>query len=182
MLTGYKVCDAMTRKPISVTPNATIQECAKLMKENDVGSLVIRDNNDKLKGLITEQMLVHKIIVENRDFKKTKASEIMEEDMKTIEPNMDIYEAMVKMRDMNTRQAPVVTKEGKLVGLLTIKDILKIEPSLFELIAETMQIREEENKPIIKHESEGICELCGNYEKKLIEKEGIYMCDNCFTL
>ena len=48
---------------------------------------------------------------------------------------------------------------------------------------ETFKLREEERKPIIKHESEGLCELCGNYDKSLKEKEqGIFVCENCFNL
>lgn len=177
MLTGYKVCDAMTRKPISVQPDTTVREGVKLMKENNVGSLVVQEQG-RLKGLITEQMLVHKIIAENKDPKKAKIKDIMEENVPTIEPSLDISEAVVKIKDMNTRQMPVVEQKGKLVGLLTMKDILKIEPALFELMAATIEVREEENKPI-RAETEGLCELCGNYEKNLREKEGIFVCEKC---
>ena len=52
MLTGVRVRDAMTRKPIEVSENISIKECAKLMREKDVGSVLVK--NKKLLGIITE--------------------------------------------------------------------------------------------------------------------------------
>ena len=67
----------------------------------------------------------------------------------TIEGESDIYDALVIMRDENIRHLPVVNK-GEMVGLLTLKDILKIQPALFELIVEKFELREEENKPVFE--------------------------------
>ncbi|MBW2970751.1 CBS domain-containing protein [Candidatus Woesearchaeota archaeon] len=58
-----------------------------------------------------------------------------------------MYDSLVLMRDYNIRHLPVVHKK-ELVGYLTIKDILKIEPQLFELIVEKFELREEHRKPI----------------------------------
>jgi len=65
----------------------------------------------------------------------------------TITPDVDIYEALLVMRDEDVRMLPVLDG-NKLVGLLTVKDILKIEPALFELLAEKLILKEEHNKPI----------------------------------
>ncbi|MBS1266518.1 MAG: Homoserine O-acetyltransferase [Candidatus Woesearchaeota archaeon] len=144
--TGYKVMDAMTRKPVTVSSDLTIIECANLMKEKHVGSLIIAQNN-QLKGILTEQDIVRKVVAGKLDPKKTKVSEIMVTDVMSIEPEIDIYEALVIMRDNNIRHLPVMFK-NKITGYLTIKDILKIEPQLFELIVEKFELREEERKPV----------------------------------
>ncbi len=46
MKTEYKVCDAMTRRPVTVSPDTSIKECAKIMAENKVGSLIIEHDEE----------------------------------------------------------------------------------------------------------------------------------------
>ncbi len=181
MKTGYRVCDTMTRKPIAVSPETTVKEAAVLMREKDVGSLVVKER-DNLAGYITEQGIVHKIVARNKNPEELKVKDIMITNVAIIEPSKDIFEALVKMRDTDVRQLPVIDKENnnKLVGLLTLKDILKIQPQLFELLAEKFRLREEDKKPIFASKQiEGTCDGCGQYSKKLCEAEGSFLCDEC---
>lgn len=92
----------------------------------------------------------------------------------SIDPDEDIYEAMQVMRDEEVRRLPVVHK-GKPVGLLTEKDILRIEPSLFDLVIERMKIREADDKPL---SMKGKCESCGS-EKYLTNRNDRMLCDVC---
>ena len=140
MKTGYKVYDCMTTKPISVSPDVSLEECAKIMAKDHVGALVIKENNES-KGVITEQDIVRKVIAKGINPATKKVSDFMAKKLITINPNSDIYEALIKMKDSNIRHLPVVA-EGKMIGLLTLKDILKIEPSLFDLLVEKFEIRE----------------------------------------
>ena len=59
MKTGYKVADAMTINPISVSPDMTLLECARVMSEKHVGTVVVKDNEHSL-GILTEQDIVRK--------------------------------------------------------------------------------------------------------------------------
>ncbi len=146
MKIGYKVCDAMTMKPVMVKPDTSMKECAKIMADNKVGSLIIKQNGDLL-GIIKERDIVRTVVLENVNASKAKVKEYMVKDVVTISPEVDIYDALVTMRDYDVRMLPVL--DGKeLIGLLTVKDILKIEPQLFELLAEKLILREEERKPI----------------------------------
>lgn len=178
MKTGYKVYDCMTTKPISVSQDATLEDCAKIMAKNHVGALVIRDNH-KSKGLITEQDIVRKVIAKGVNPLTKKVKDFMETKLVTIGTNDDIYDALIKMRDSNIRHLPVIDKE-KMVGLLTIKDILKIEPSLFELIVDKFEIREEKRKPIDRIISnEAICQGCGAYSEEVTKVKGSLLCERC---
>ena len=178
MKTGYKVYDCMTTKPISVSPNATLEECGKVMVKNHVGALVIKDNN-KSKGLITEQDIVRKVIAKGINPLAKKVRDFMETKLVTIGTNDDIYEALIKMRDSNIRHLPVIDK-GEMVGLLTLKDILKIEPSLFELLVEKFELREEKRKPIDRIiQEEGICQGCGAYSEEVTRVKGSLLCERC---
>ncbi|MEK6943596.1 MAG: CBS domain-containing protein [Nanoarchaeota archaeon] len=178
MKTGYKVYDCMTTKPISVTSDSTIEECAKVMAKNHVGALVIKDNHAS-KGLITEQDIVRKAIAKGINPLAKKVSDFMETDLLTILPTDDIHDALIKMRDSNVRHLPVV-EDGKMVGLLTIKDILKVEPQLFELLVEKFEVREESRKPINRIiPDEGICEGCGAYSEEITKVKGSRLCERC---
>ena len=144
MKTGYRVCDVMTKKPIEVAPDMSIVDCARVMAENHVGSLLVRENK-KLLGLLTEKDIVRKIVARGFELEKIKASDAMNAEFISITPEKDIYEALVLMRDHNVRQIPVMS--GKtMVGFLTGKDVLKIQPQLFELLADKIELREQKRK------------------------------------
>lgn len=178
MKTGLKVIDAMTKRPIGVSPNTSVKECAGIMKKHHLGSIVVMEDN-KLLGIITEQDLVYKVIVNEMDSNKTKAKHVMVKDVITISPDKDIYEAITKMHDLNVRRLPVVDR-GTLVGILTMKDIVKIEPQLFEIMVDKIELREEARKPIHRvGEKEGICELCGEYTDYLYSIDGSMVCFEC---
>ena len=142
--TGYIVLDAMTTKPVTVLPDASLQEAASLMRQHDIGSLIVQKGND-LMGVITEYDLVHRAIGDALDVRTTPVTAIMTRDLLTVSPSMDIFDALRLMRDADIRHLPVIDT-GKMVGFITLKDILKIQPQLFELVAERLEIREMERK------------------------------------
>jgi len=169
-----KVLDVMTKSPVVVGPNETIDKCAKKMIKNKVGSLVVEESKF-VKGILTEWDLVNKVIAKSKDAKKTKASEIMSKIPVSIKPDADILEAMKLMNLKKVRRLPVVNN-GKLVGLLTIRDILKVQPELINLRLDNWSLREEKNKP--SRFFEGECEECGNFT--LLERVGYnVLCDEC---
>lgn len=147
MKTGYTVHDCMTTKPVSADASETLQAVSKKMLENHVGALLVTEG-EKPVGIVTEQDIVRKFVAQGvdpcgktiNDFRATQQKELI-----TISPGADIYEALVKMRDYNIRHLPVVD-DSKVIGLLTIKDVLKIEPQLFDLLVEKFELQEWERK------------------------------------
>ncbi len=172
METGVQVGDAMTLKPITVGPNATLLACAQIMAKEHVGSLLVIENQ-KVLGLFTEQDMVRKGMLFDKPPSEISSKEIMETKLITITPDKDLAEAMQLLRDNNIRHLPVV-HDGKLAGLLTGKDILKLQPDLFEIIANKIELREEDRK-----NSKGTCQACGNYADDLEDKEGELICEQC---
>ena len=183
METGYRVCDVMTRKPIAVSLQTSVRDCARIMRDNNVSSLVVREN-DVLKGHITDDVLIRVVVADGLNVDKTVASDIMLTRVPTIEPKKDIYDALMMMRDYEMRQLPVVDQENgsKLVGLLTLKDILKIQPQLFELLVDKIVLKEEEQKLTgSRYPLEGTCDNCGQFFPKLYEVDGDFLCSKCST-
>jgi len=153
MTTGIKVGDAMTFNPITVPTTATLKECAQLMEAKHVGSLVIKENGQLL-GIATEQDLVRKGLGKLKYPSKAQVKDVMELNILSTKPEEDIADALQMMNDYNIRHLPVMHSK-KFVGLVTAKDILKIQPHLFETLAETIELREEERK------LKAACQSCG---------------------
>ncbi len=146
MDTGYKVSDIMTINPICISESESVKSAAESMKSNKVGSLLVMSGSN-LKGIITERDLVVKVVCFGKDPNKLLVKEVMTltKDIITIDPGRDIYSAMMIMKENEVRRLPVMSK-GKVVGLITAKDILKIQPELFDLVVESYEIKEQERK------------------------------------
>jgi len=143
MQTGYKIMDIMTNKPVTAPRDMSLKDAAALMEKEDVNSLLIVEN-DKPVGIVTDEDMVRKCVAKGCDPKKLKMKDIASIDLTTIRPEKDLYEALKLMRDKNIRQLPVV--DDKLIGFLTLKDVLKIQPELVDLWMETYEIREESSR------------------------------------
>lgn len=175
MKTGISVHDAMTTKPVIAHFDDTIKYCAKKMRDNDVGSIVIVDKNIPV-GIISEKDIVEKVVAKGLDPNKLKAKTIMVKNLITISPDKDLYEAIELMAKEEIRKLPVVQNK-RFLGLITSKDILKIEPSLFDLISSKLEkLKEEERKPL--RYIEGICDNCGS-RGPLYKIKNMLLCTSC---
>jgi CBS domain-containing protein len=174
--TGITVRDAMTKKPIKASPEDTIQQCARRMLKEGVGSVVIEENGILI-GIISEKDIVEKVVAQGKDTINTRARDVMVKNLVTIDPDKDLYEALLLMGHEEIRKLPVVEGKNKLVGFLTSKDILKIEPALFDIFYGKMEaLREERDKPLKYHY--GTCSKCGS-EGPAQKIKNKYICMSC---
>jgi len=192
MKVGIKAGDVMTRTFVSVSPNTTAAECAKEMIQKKVGSLIVGEKQ-KLVGILTEGDII-KAIAKMRDLTKIKAHEIMTKKVVTLSPSDDIYDALLKMKQKKIRWLPV-TVQGRVIGMITVKDIVVIEPELYDMVAEFTPIKEEQKKlkmiELRKKKKalemgevwvkEGECQECEAYGV-LYNKGGMLICEDCKDL
>src|SRR3989338_71530 len=175
------VGDVMTRNFISAKPSDSLHTCAKYMAKERVNSLVIKENK-RLVGILTARDILWILKKKSKaDLKKIKASDISTKKLAVIKPSADISQALQKMRALNFRRLPVLSK-GELIGVVTLKDILAIEPQLYAEMRPLMdEVREHERK-IAQTESEwpleGMCENCGVFSD-LLKVEGQLLCPDC---
>jgi signal-transduction protein with cAMP-binding, CBS, and nucleotidyltransferase domain len=175
--TGYTVGDCMTQNPLKTNPKTTVQDCAILLKKNKLGSILVVENNKPV-GIVTNQDLVYRVLATGLDL-KTQISKIMSKNVILISPDIDIFDALEVM-NKNVIRHLTVAKDGVLVGYLTLKDILKIEPTLFDLYVSKIDARlSGDNKLYSVSDEEGICENCGEYSQVLNEVEGLRVCSHC---
>lgn len=167
MKLGVSVGEIMTRNFISVTPETSILECAKILMKKRVGSLILKEK-DQLKGIVTERDIIWAITKKSKkELKDILAKDIAPRKLVTIKPSADLYDALLKMKRSKYKWLPVTVK-GQVIGFLTLNDILRIEPGLFETASEIFYIREESAKLKRRRNGwklkEGICEECGNFD------------------
>jgi len=108
--------------PVTLSPDATIGEALRIMKENKIGGIPIVDSAHKLVGILT-----------NRDLRfetnyKGKVSSVMTKDNLILAPEgTDLKKAEQIFKKNKVEKLPVVSKAGKLIGLITFSDILKLK-------------------------------------------------------
>lgn len=115
-----KVSDIMTSEVDTCFPNTTIHEAAAKMKEINVGSIPIVEN-DKLVGIITDRDIVVRGIADNLSL-ETAVSEIFSENTVTGSKDMSVEEAAELMADHQIRRLPIVEND-KVVGIVSLGDI-----------------------------------------------------------
>ncbi len=175
MKTGYTVADAMTTKPITVNADMTVRDASRVMRDHDVGSLLVVDDG-VLVGIILADDIVHRVTAEAKRAEETALRDIMTREIVDVAPKADIYDAMVIMREHDVMHLPVRDEQKKLVGFLTFKDVLKIEPTLFELMSEMAEIS---GSHALRSHKDGYCEICGNYSSALTLSQGKHICAFC---
>jgi CBS domain-containing protein len=115
----------MTKDVVTSTPAATITEVAQLMKEEDIGPVLIVDNeqSNTLVGIVTDRDIVLKIIAEGRDPKTTRVGDAMSKKLVTCRADDDVEVAMQSMAQFQLRRIPVVEDNMRLVGIIAQADV-----------------------------------------------------------
>ena len=137
-LTDMDIKELCVRETVITTEKETAFDAAKLMKQYNVGCLVVvkegKGGNVPL-GLITDRDIAIKVTAEDIPPKDTTIDQVMSRDILTIPESADLYEALKKIRFKGVRRAPVVDKSGFLVGIITFDDILEaISKELNEIV------------------------------------------------
>jgi len=171
------VNEVMTRSPVIGDPGMTAREAANLMKDREVGSLVIVEDGEPV-GILTERDLVEKVVAEDVGSSKVRVESIMSTPLVIASPDDSVASTAERMARLKLRRLPVVSEE-QLVGILTENDILKISPSLIEITREWAKINSGGPASESQGVTSGYCEICGGYSEMLTHSEGRLVCSDC---
>ncbi len=120
------VNDILRRKSnqvFSIPPTATVYDALTLMSEKNLGGVLVM-NGDQLAGIFTERDYARKVILLGRASKDTPITEVMTSSVRTIGRDTEIDDCMKMMTEKTIRHLPVV-ENGKVVGLVSIGDVVK---------------------------------------------------------
>jgi CBS domain-containing protein len=141
MDTGIKVGDCMKALLVTISYNDTVEKAAKLMKKHDLGSVLVADGS-KIDAIVTEGDIVRKVAAVGR--LDVPIRKVASKPLLTIRADRDLVEAAKILARNNVRRLAVVNNAGKVVGMISERDILKISPALYDLIAEREHLVEEQ--------------------------------------
>ena len=107
----------------SVRPDSTVYDALKLMAEKNIGAVLVLDGERPV-GILSERDYARQVILKGKTSKDTPVREIMTSKVVFVRPEQSIEECMALMTDKRIRHLPVL-EEGKLIGVVSIGDIVK---------------------------------------------------------
>jgi CBS domain-containing protein len=118
-----KVKDAMHKGVDWVSPETPVNELAKLMAEHDIGAIPIGEN-DRLIGMVTDRDIVCKGLAQNGfDAGRATARDVMTPGIHCCREDDDLAKAVRHMESLKVRRLPVINKNKRMVGILSLGDI-----------------------------------------------------------
>ena len=120
-----KVSDAMSRDVAVASPTESIRNAAKVMAKIDAGSLPVGEN-DRLVGMITDRDIAIRAVAQGKS-PTTKVRDIMSEEVLYCYDDQDLDEVAQNMSEMKIRRLPVVNREKRLVGIISLGDLARNE-------------------------------------------------------
>lgn len=111
-------------KTVSVSPENTVLEALTIMKEENIGAVLVLDDAGQIAGILSERDYARKVMLVGKSSKDTAVSEIMTKQVTVISPDNTVDEAMALMSDKRCRHLPVV-EEGRLCGVISIGDVVR---------------------------------------------------------
>ncbi|WP_417320220.1 CBS domain-containing protein [Emcibacter sp.] len=123
---------------ISVSPRETLHETAKILRENKIGAVIVKEASGKMVGVISERDLVIAIAKHGGDILGSRVSEFMTEGVYTCSLEDDVKTVMEKMTSRRIRHLPVVDGDN-IVGIISIGDAVKQRLAETEAEAEALK-------------------------------------------
>lgn len=117
------VANCMSEDVLLCTPSTSIKDAAQKMKEADAGFIPVGEN-DRLVGMITDRDIAIRAVAEGKGC-QTPVREVMTTEVEYCFEDEDIAEAAAKMGDLRVRRLPVLNRDKRLVGVISIGDIAK---------------------------------------------------------
>ena len=121
----------------SVSPDSTVYDALQLMAEKNIGAVLVRDG-DHVLGIVSERDYARQVILKGKTSRDTPVREIMTTRVIYVVPERTVEDCMALMTDKRIRHLPVLAN-GKLVGVLSIGDIVKAVISEKQFMIEQLE-------------------------------------------
>jgi len=158
-----KVNQIMKKYVITVDPEITVSDVAKIMTNNRIGSVVLMTNMKPV-GIVTADDIVS-VVARGQDPRQTIIKDLPKRKLLTVTPDDDVLKVTKKMIKSGVKRFPVV-KDGKLQGIVSEKEMLLVSPELIDVLSEKLKMRV---SAVARPEEtiSGICETCEAYSDEL---------------
>lgn len=115
----------IARAPVvTVSPKATVLEAVRVMDEAEVGAVLVVEG-ESLKGIFSERDLMLRVVLKKRTPETTTMEQVMTSPVETVPQEMSEDDALKLMLERHIRHLPIVTGEGKIEGMISIRNLLQ---------------------------------------------------------
>ena len=122
--TAERVADVMVRQVKLVSPDNNVRQVAQMMREADTGLLPVAEG-DRLIGMLTDRDVAVRLVAEGRDPAQTKVRDVMTADVRYVFEDEDLKHVAENMAEQQVRRMPVMNRQKRLVGVVSLGDIAK---------------------------------------------------------
>jgi len=170
------VREAMSSPVVAIKENNSVVEAAKIMSEQQIGAIIVNSPDGQPVGIVTERDLLIRVIAKDTVPRSVKVKDVMTTPLQTVDAETSLEDAMTTMEKLDIRRLGV-TYKGRLEGVISNKDILRIMPALIEIAKERSRI-EGGNVPV-GPSLVGYCDQCNIYSTNLRSINGEFLCEDC---
>jgi len=128
---SIEIEDIMVDSVITIEADAPVSDAVKLMNTYEIGCLIVMEKGEPI-GIVTERDMLKRVLADSEEFKKISIQEIMSKPLIAGTPDMEIESAARIMFTEKIKKLPIV-ENGKLLGLVTLTDLLRIQPQLIKM-------------------------------------------------
>ncbi|WP_306052087.1 CBS domain-containing protein [Natronococcus wangiae] len=123
---------------VSSSPDSSLADVAQLMDEENVGSVVIVDD-DRPQGIVTDRDITINVVARGEDPTSVTAADVMSEDLVTVETESGIFDVLRTMEESNVRRIPATDADGNLAGIVAFDDFVILLGRELKLLGDVIE-------------------------------------------
>jgi len=112
--------------PCLVTKGQPVLEVAQYMADKQIGAVLVVEG-DRILGIFSERDLMTRVVAKGLDARVTPVSEVMTTDVVVVDPDESYENCLKIMKQLNCRHLPVVSEDHKLLGIISLRDLLAVD-------------------------------------------------------
>lgn len=164
--------EIMVRDPAALELGANVAKAAKTMCKEGVGSVIILEHNKPI-GIVTEEDINCKVVAKDLKPSSVRVNDIMSTPLITVSADETVGCAAHMMVKHKVRRLPCVDETNKVIGIVTVRDLLTVSSAVNELLEDLIEInREETIEP-------GLCNRCNQMSDDLKRVDHLMLCARC---
>ncbi|MCB4824975.1 CBS domain-containing protein [Roseicella aerolata] len=117
-----RVAEVMSREVRTASPEDTVQQATRLMRDEDTGVLPVGEN-DRLVGMVTDRDIALRLVAEGKDPARTRVREVMTPEVRYVFEDESLHRAVETMAEQQVRRLPVLNRDKRLVGIVSLGDL-----------------------------------------------------------
>jgi predicted transcriptional regulator len=164
--------EVMRRNPTTIQFEESVARAAMAMCRDEVGSCIVLQNNLPV-GIITEEDINCKVVARDKKPGAVRVNQVMSTPLITIRSDKTVRDAAHKMIKNKVRRLPVVDDQNKVIGIVTVRDIVTVSTEINELMNDLIEINRTEEVEV------GLCSRCGQMSDDLRRIDATNLCPSC---